>query len=163
MLINIRKSIVVQTRKGNDINNEQFFDVDDYYKNQCLYYDREYSEVVRRTDISPIYNCHGMTFASRRTWIYEIEEINKIIEDDNYKEITINEILPGDIVFYIDEETKDITHSGIVISKYEISDRGIINMPQIISKWGGCREVVHKIDECPYRKNAFIKFYRIMK
>ncbi len=48
------------------------------------------------------YNCHGLTFAARRTWIHEPSELLKILEDDDYEEVT-NGILPGDIAIYIHE------------------------------------------------------------
>jgi hypothetical protein len=44
------------------------------------------------------YNCHGLTFANRRSWISELSEIPKILHDDGYTQVRDEDVLPGDIV-----------------------------------------------------------------
>ncbi len=59
------------------------------------------------------YNCHGMTFASRRARIWELKEISKVLAEDNYREVEKASTLPGDIVIYYCKG--DAQHSGVVI------------------------------------------------
>ncbi|HTQ59585.1 MAG TPA: hypothetical protein VMI32_05150 [Candidatus Solibacter sp.] len=115
---------------------------------------KKYSRGVHRpVDASRKYNCHGLTFASRRTRIEEAAEIKKIIEDDEYVEINRNEALPGDVVvYYVDGDPE---HSGIVVSMEPLAG------PLVLSKWGFCQEVVHRIPECPYDARHVV-FYRVV-
>lgn len=97
------------------------------------------------------YNCHGLTFGSRRTWIANASEIAKIIEEDDYEEVDRIDILPGDIAVYF--VNGDAEHSGIVVKE---TDRG----PLILSKWGSCHEVVHLVYEAPYDASS-VNYYRV--
>ena len=64
-----------------------------------------------------------------------------MLAEDDYVQIKISELLAGDIVLYVRDG--DIEHSGIVV---EI----VLGMgPRILSKWGGCHEVIHMIGDCP--------------
>ncbi len=73
-----------------------------------------------------------------------------MLADDEYKEITIGDVLPGDIVVY--RQSGDAEHSGIVIeSGYP---------PIVLSKWGPTHEVVHRANDCPY-DSMQILYYRI--
>ena len=75
----------------------------------------EHPHAKVRNNPSPIYNCHGLAFASRRTTIWNIQEVWKIVKEDNYIEIKdIKDVLPGDLILYIDDDG-DIEHSGIVV------------------------------------------------
>jgi len=96
------------------------------------------------------YNCHGLTFGSRRTWISRASEIAKILKDDEYHSIEIKEVMPGDIVVYF--QNGDAEHSGIVI------ESGFV--PIVLSKWGPAHEVVHRVNDCPY-DSMQIAYYRI--
>lgn len=95
------------------------------------------------------YNCHGLTFASRRTWIWKSSEIEKILKDDEYEMVELKDVLPGDIVVYTQDG--DVEHSGIVLS--------VDPVPYILSKWGPLHEVIHGVNECPY--SGSITYYRI--
>ncbi len=156
MLIEKTTKIALQTRKGNDIDNEQVYTV--YTPGQLKEIEdnsKKYLTDEKRAEANPLYNCHGLTFATRRTGIFKTEEVKKILTDDEYKEITLPNILAGDIVLYI-EENGDITHSGIVI---DVNDNFGIRTPRIISKWGTMPEFIHLIHECPY-PNTTKKYYR---
>ncbi|MDD5681272.1 MAG: hypothetical protein PHI59_08555 [Candidatus Omnitrophica bacterium] len=153
--------IIVQTRKGNDVDNSQNMEISSYETNLL----RELENSVerkfggeRRNNASTVYNCHGLTFASRRTGIYDIQEIHKILKEDDYDEILESDVMPGDIVVYF-SENGDIEHSGIVISKGEPP----LNIPKIVSKWGHAGfEVIHYVNRSPYSAIK-ISYYRINK
>jgi hypothetical protein len=117
----------------------------------------EHTKQYSRANHRPVgpsrkYNCHGLTFASRRTWIDDALEIRKILQDDEYREVGRADVLPGDVVvYYVDG---DVEHSGVVVEKGDIAG------PLILSKWGFCHEVIHRIPECPYDARQVV-FYRI--
>lgn len=149
------KSITVQTRKGNNIKNFQPSCISNFMSKQIYNEAKKYGAIIIRTSPIPYYNCHGMTFASRRTCIEETKEINQILLDDNYEEILMNSTLPGDIIIYYADDG-DVEHSGIVISEPD----EFLGIPIIVSKWGCFSEVVHAANNSPYFfRNA--KFYRI--
>jgi hypothetical protein len=155
MVLALRSSLALQTRCENQIANEinrepvRFGDtvlVRDF--------ERQYRNGLHRP-INPSrkYNCHGLSFASRRTWIEEDTEIKKIIKDDDYQVVPFAGVLPGDIAVYY-AENGDAEHSGIVVRVDEM------RVPIILSKWGFCQEVIHHVAQCPYdAKNVL--YYRI--
>ena len=100
------------------------------------------------------YNCHGLTFASRRTGIWNPAEIHKILKEDEYHEINYKSIMIGDIALY-HGNNGDIEHSGIIVS---IDDFG----PMILGKWGWAHEVIHRQSDCPYDASS-VRYYRIIK
>jgi len=114
----------------------------------------------RPTRASLRYNCHGLTFASRRTSITESTAIQSILVDDAYVEVDWAEIAAGDVVLYL--EQGDFSHSGIVLN---VDRSGIVPVIWILSKWGHAHEVVHKLHECPYagQPDSEIHFWRIVQ
>jgi len=114
----------------------------------------------RPTDVSLQYNCHGLTFASRRTAITESDAIQSILDDDGYKVVGDGEVSVGDIVVY--SEYGDFSHSGIVT---RVDSIGSVKIVWVLSKWGRAHEVVHKLRECPYASHADvqIRFWRIVR
>lgn len=149
------KAIALQTRLGTDIPNEQYWEVsplklagltkalDSIIKNKQ-------NQVQERKAATGLYNCHGMTFACRRTGIFETVDVKTIINDDGYKKIDLSEVLPGDIILYFDDN--ELAHSGLVV---EIRS----NVPFVLSKWGSGGEFIHHFKVCEYPIDA-IEFYR---
>jgi hypothetical protein len=96
-----------------------------------------------------------LVFATRRTNIDDSLEVQKIIKQDNYEEIDVKKVLPGDIIIYYADDN-DAEHSGIVIS---VPD-DVLPIPNVISKWGQLEEYIHPANQCPYHFiNA--KYYRM--
>jgi hypothetical protein len=101
---------------------------------------------------SPKYNCHGLTFGSRRTQVDgETKTILWILDEDGYQELTEDKPQSGDVVVYFDENGQ-VIHSGIIL--YLID-----GIPKIWSKWGKGHEVVHSVADCPYGQQ--VKYFRI--
>jgi hypothetical protein len=144
----------METRRGNQIVNEvnrepiRWGDQQQTRDFAAKYSDQQH----RPVGPSRRYNCHGLSFASRRADIWDSVEVNKIIHDDDYVEIPEGEVLPGDTVVYY--ESGDAAHSGIVV---RLDD---LRVPIILSKWGHCHEVVHQLGRCPY-KTEDVHYYRI--
>ena len=94
-----------------------------------------------------------MTFANRRTGIYDLSAIDRILKDDRYVEVDGKQILPGDVILYR-ASNGDIEHSGVVV---EVVDR---LPPMIYSKWGKAGEFIHSASRSPY-DFQHVKYYRI--
>jgi hypothetical protein len=156
-IVQLRQPIGLCTRLGNQIENET--DLEDVRwgdKVQAEDFKSQFRHETHRP-VSPSrkYNCHGLSFASRRTNIWESKEILKILKEDDYEELKATEPpLPGDIVIYF--LMGDVWHSGIVV---EIEP--LLKVPIILSKWGKAHEVVHKVRNCPYNEAETVIFYRI--
>lgn len=146
--------IRIETSTGKGINNNHLHDIGMEGLNLHRQLCKSHPDAIPRTRPSGIYNCHGLTFASRRARIFEATQINIIIQEDKYVEVHKNKALPGDIVLYIADDG-DISHSGIVLE----NDPELVS-PKICSMWGFAGEFIHGLWDCPkiYGRNA--KFYR---
>ncbi len=151
------KSIHFETRKGTSINNTQSLIISPFQQNQFSGYSR-YEVIQVRTQPTGYYNCHGMTFGSRRAEITSSKDLKKILKEDGYEEINpnIEKVIPGDVIMYFSEG--DFEHSGVVISTPSNDD--YIKIPIICSKWGCYSEVIHYANNCPYDFSQ-TKYYRI--
>jgi len=148
--------ITTQTRKGNDIENNQLplIELSDLW--QAESFKKRYCSAQFRTSPCNFYNCHGLTFASRRTRVYNPNEIQKILHEDNCSEISKISLMEGDIIIYYKDG--DSHHSGIVL---KVEKLGSSIIPIILSKWGSLQEVIHRENYCPYYEGSTIKYYRI--
>jgi|SRR5579863_81606 len=145
--------IRLETSAAVGIDNEQQTDVSVYDRNLAEVFARKHPKAVPRTTPSAMYNCHGMTFASRRTRIIDVGGINQVLSDDRWIQIDPREALPGDIVIYYDYEG-DVNHSGVVVASQNLL------VPLICSKWGNGPEFVHSLKDCPELYGPETKFYR---
>jgi len=152
------KSIAVQTRLGSSIQNFQYGHTLSTYEKKQLDDLRVRYQLANffKIQFSTAYNCHGLTFASRRTSIHEASEINKILKEDEYLKIDPSDVLPGDVIVYT-ADNGDIEHSGVVVSRPEPP----LNIPMVVSKWGYGSEVVHAANNCPYVFS--VKYFRVSK
>lgn len=149
----------LQTRRGSDIDNGQSLSYSILELSEFQKLDREYggkSSITFRTDGSFIYNCHGMTFASRRTMITLPSEIRKILEEDEYLNINETEVLPGDVAIYM-KENGEIEHSATVLTE---PSKETLLIPRVVSKWGKYKEVIHWVSDCPYKWDKIL-YYRV--
>jgi hypothetical protein len=115
---------------------------------------RDHKTAIHRDEVGPCntFNCHGLTFGSRRTWIDRTADIQNILNDDDYIEIDRSKVKPGDIAIF--RKNGEIDHSGIVVEVVEM--RG----PRILSKWASLHEVVHFPWEGPYNE-CQVTYYRV--
>ena len=151
------RSINMDTAQGRSIDNTQLAEISPYEVNLFRRFDTDYgSAVTRRCGPTPRYNCHGMTFGSRRTGIFESAVLWQIIQEDNYAEVAKPDVLAGDVILYFDD-SGDIEHSGIVISPPSADTLGI---PIVCSKWGKYAELIHLGNRCPYTFSN-VRYYRV--
>ena len=146
----------LHTTEKNQIDNQQFRCISSLDFSVHTTFETDYSLAKFKGRLTPIYNCHGMTFASRRTGIYDDAEIEKILKDDNYIEIkALNDVLAGDVVIYYQDNS--ITHSGIILSNDILNGMRCIF---VLSKWAKHKEVIHALNYCPYA-TGIKRFWRI--
>lgn len=138
------------------IPNHQAAVIGTFAKNQFVKWESKLQNVVWRSGPTARYNCHGLTFAARRTCIYESEAIAQILQEDGYVEVSAESVLAGDIILYISSDN-DVEHSGIVI---EAPNNNLLNVPLVLSKWGAFAELIHRANNCPYTF-ANAKYYRV--
>jgi hypothetical protein len=154
-----KQAIGMQTRLANDILNE--FDptlphAQDVAVCKTLVASYPMAE-ARTSGPSYGYNCHGLTFAARRTQVYRSIDIQHILREDGYNVISIANALPGDVAIYQSQESGELEHSGIVVER-----QSNIMGPKIVSKWGASQEFIHFYAACPYMP-ANVTFYRMPK
>ena len=135
-----KQPLIVQTRLANEIENE--FNPEPPTTHDmtiCQKHQNDFPRAIRRTlDPSYGYNCHGLTFAARRTQVWSSSEVNHILREDDYRPVSIRQALPGDIAVYFSNDTGEIEHSGLVVK----SSQGPTDLlgPLVVSKWGPCQE-----------------------
>jgi len=151
----LREPLVLTTRKHRAIATEVCWEAPSPgLIAQAASFKSQYPRASHRpTEASARYNCHGLTFAARRSMVWETTEIQKTLQDDDYILVDRKDVLAGDIVLYTADG--DIEHSGIVVEvrEYEV---------KVLSKWGSAHEVVHLLNECPYSTEALV-FYRVVR
>lgn len=145
--------ITLQTRKGYNIRNYTYGGISEFNQNLALKYKKDFPEMIARSKVTGYYNCFGLAYASRRCFIED--DIYKILEDDDYKEVKVCDVLPGDTMIYFDFNN-DIIHCGIVIEKP--NKKNIWNA-LVYSKWGAFSEGIHRANSCPYSKDTKEKKY----
>lgn len=145
--------IRLQTARGTDISNDQWTEISTYERNWAATLATPHRQI--RTALSPTYNCHGLTFASRRTRVFDTPEVQLILGDDSYTEVPIETVLPGDVIVYYADDGQ-ITHSGIVVANPDQIPR----TPVIVSKWGSGPEIVHRYSDVHTMYRGIPKFYR---
>ena len=143
--------IELQTRMGNPIDNAQDPPFPLGARARALTLDQaagqEYPGACRCRPPADHYNCHGLTFANRRTGIWRSDQIRIILADDGLEPVEASELREGDIAVYF--EGPEISHTGVVL-------RVIDNGPEdgrrvwILSKWGILGEYAHFVGEDPY-------------
>ena len=95
--------------------------------------------------LNSVYNCVGMVFASRRTWI-EPEHVPMILSDDGYRPIDRNELERGDVVVYRRESLEEISHVGVV-ARVEVKPKDASLEVLVLSQWGHDGEYFHLDDD----------------
>ena len=158
----LRGALALQTRERKDIENS--YDRRGPTAGEQLHVDHliaEYSESVARTRTpSAQYDCHGLTFADRRTGICPSDVVRQILLQDGYRKVELSDVLPGDAVIYIGQDG-EVEHSGVVV-ELRRSLSGAVVDTVVVSKWGGAHEAMHPSRHCPW-PTAKLEYFRIDK
>jgi hypothetical protein len=156
------RSIALQTRKGSDIENKQNLEYTPHQRDMAEGQLKEAHPLAvaagtQRRKATNVYNCHGLTFASRRTCILEEKVVNLVLSDDGYHRIPPQDTLPGDIVLYYEREKHELAHSGVVVRAEPLGGTRVIT---ILSKWGRYGEYLHELRSHPYPTATKLYFMR---
>lgn len=147
-------SIVLQTSKKRSVVNFQnlnnTYTLLEQHEHQKLVEKHPFVQI--RTNKSKLYNCHGLTFAGKRTAVEKETQVNEFITDDLYGVVNRQDVLAGDIILYYDGN--EIIHSGVVVEK-----PNEMKACKVLSKWGDAMEAVHMELDCPYQTTK-IEFRR---
>jgi hypothetical protein len=136
------QDILLDTAEGQPIPNKQEKEIGQPLAAAALEANASQAPFVLRAKAHPAYNCHGLTFASKRSAIYADADVLRILKEDGYKQIPTRDALPGDVAIYW--AGTSIEHSAIVVRAPE----GLI-APDVISKWGVIGpEVIHPATNC---------------
>lgn len=122
-----------------------------------------FTKAERVSEACPVYNCHGLTFGSRRTQV--THSVLPILADDGFDPISEKEARAGDIVLY-SNALGEIIHSGFVVARKSVEiimgTQSVI--PVIWSKWGKGYEMIHAVGECPYFEDGnYASYYRLQR
>lgn len=108
------------------------------------------------------FNCHGLTFASRRTCVPRVGDpvtVDAWLAQDEYVRVRSPQV--GDIVLYRGHrapgtDPPEVEHSAIVTV---VSDLGSV---RVRSKWGVLEEVEHLVHDGPYG-DLVIEYWRLRR
>jgi hypothetical protein len=151
--------IELRTRLNQKINNLQPWSYSHFEWNTLYDPNNAYEKAgaERVSEACPVYNCHGLTFGSRRTQVENSEAtLHMILEDDGFERINQGLVKPGDVVVYYDDGGR-IEHTGIVV---RTDDK--FGVPKIWSKWGKGFEWIHPVPVCPFNSSK-VQYYRLSK
>lgn len=152
------RSIALDSAEKRPIDNYQGGTIAAHLRNQFPDFELRYGKgITRRAEPSPRYNCHGLSFAARRTCIESSDAVRQILREDGYKEMSRELAEPGDFVLYFSDDG-DVEHSGLLL---EAPSKSALGLPLVLSKWGMYAEVVHRASHCPYSV-ANLRFYRVV-
>jgi hypothetical protein len=152
--------IVVQTKTGRSIQNSVALPPSEKELRDYEVFRRDNgSRWINRKPACGTYNCMGMLFASRRTAIYDAQEVPKILKDDGYRPLK-NEEPPriDDIVMY-SSTMGEYFHGGRIIKVeplvYTPSGGDALFNTQyhltVLSKWNDCfGEDQHSLRDVQY-------------
>lgn len=148
--------IALATRQGRQIKNERRLQRPPAaMKEACDIVLRSHPSAKVRS-LSSVYNCMGMVFAARRTYV-DPDQLPIILEDDGYRPVARDLLVPGDVVVNRDA-TSDIVHVGIVAEVRPILSTGSREVI-VLSQWGGDGEYFHTIDDVNPRLGKATDFY----
>jgi len=155
----IRPKLIFHTRKGREIPNEPAVSFSPFEIEKLeRQINAQFGDPIRRKvrkHTNGCYNCHGLTFLSRRAWLLKDADIRIVLSDDDYYEVAQNRVCQGDIILYCDH-AGEIDHTGVVI---DVPTDETIFCPWILSKWANYGEYIHRYNYCPYDARH-VKFMR---
>jgi hypothetical protein len=145
----VAPELALSTKRGRRIPNEQGIQWPAVRMNAAKLAHLAAHPKATARSLRSLYNCMGMVFASRRTWI-DPEHLEMILEDDEYQRIVSEaELQLGDLVIYRGDNNQ-VTHVGI-ISMIDNNLETAIRRLFVLSQWGGDGEYFHEIhDVSPY-------------
>lgn len=113
---------------------------------------------ARLRSSTAVYNCVGLVFASRRTWV-DTRVVPTILREDGYDRLAgLADVEIGDLVIYRETRGNTMTHIGIIVeqrahvpsAEWEIT---------VMSKWGAAGEYIHPLKDIPIHYGEPAEFW----
>lgn len=153
------RSIVVQTQRGTNLTNvispPPTAEERRYYQEGLL---RDFgARWVARRPPTGGYNCAGHVWASRRTTLSDPEEWRLILKEDGYRQLAnANDLVPDDIVVYVDRATGEVLHVCRVTEMQQGITPDSERIARVVSKWGSKGgEAIHFVYDVPFRQMGY--------
>jgi hypothetical protein len=158
-------TIELWTRAGNPIENTQVWEHSRFEWHLLGEMLKRFTNAERVSEACPVYNCHGLTFGSRRTQVTDV--VYPILADDGFDVLpSEKDIRPGDIIVYCSARG-EVVHSGFIVWRkfVEIVPGSKTVIPMVWSKWGKGYEMVHAVADCPYLEDegSYLRYYRLKR
>lgn len=148
------KSVALQTRRRNDIANEQALEPDEVAIANYRRLAARHSWVERKAPCG-VYNCAGHVLANRRTAIYDNTSWVRVLLEDGFRVLDSTEPLHiGDVALYNLKGSPRLVHIGLVgeLRRLELTTAGgsTAAVPWVLSKWSDVSgEVLHHFKDVP--------------
>src|SRR6266705_1233285 len=147
-----KRSIPLATRAGNHIPNERRREMaPDRLKAAVALWARE-RPLAHLRSITATYNCVGMAFANRRTWV-DPSSVPRILADDGYRRV--ERPASGDIVLYRTDDGA-LVHIAVVLEARKAFERWNL---VVLSQWGADGEYVHPENYVPDRLGRPVEYW----
>ena len=131
-----KRSIRVDTHRGNPVRNEIAPNPGEAGTRRYGLLRKRYgSQWKNRKSACGVYNCFGMLFASRRTAIYDDDQVELILRDDGYRRVSAGEAVPGDIVLYRIASSGELRHGALVLRSDRLVGSSSAPVHFVLSKW----------------------------
>lgn len=138
--------IGLATRAGNHIDNAQAPPPTDQV---VAVFDRilqQHGAWIRRKGCCGTYNCFGHVWASRRTCIFDSEDVWRILREDEYRRIEPEHADRGDVAIYLHKDSTTIWHAGVIEPRQLYGAENPV--PWVLSKLNEATgEVLHPVGD----------------
>jgi hypothetical protein len=148
------KGIVVQTRLGTPIANEQAPEPDYQALRIADKLEKDHTGWRRRKPPCGVYNCAGHVWTSRRTSIYDSKHYDTILREDDYRRMEVGEAIElGDLTVYRLIGSDTILHIAMIIEdRPGLGSLSNIRVLYALSKWNAfCGEYTHRLEDVPFQ------------
>lgn len=138
--------IPLATRRGSRIRNERRPEQPPVrLKAAVQHWTQAYPE-IRVRSVTGVYNCMGLAFASRRTWV-DTDQLSMILDEDEYHRIRgPQEMQVGDLVVY--RRNGEAAHIAVVVKLEPLVATASWKVT-VVSQWGADGEYVHPMEDVP--------------
>ena len=125
-----------------------------------LFHEHHPNAILRSA--TAVYNCMGLAFASRRTWVApdSLDPVLRLIlDEDDYRRLrNQQELEAGDLVIYRSPTEDSVSHVAVVLRidvDFAKASRNVI----VVSKWGHGGEYIHQVEDVPYLLGAPVAYW----
>jgi len=143
-----RRALPLSTRKGNHIPNEIRPEAPPARMKAARDLVMKRFPNNEERSLTQIYNCMGLVFASRRSWI-DIDSLPVILQDDEYHLVSdLKDARIGDLVVYGNGGNSGAAHIGMIVRKEPNLQKASWNI-KVMSQWGADGEYLHAMEDVP--------------